>query len=183
MISPEGIDRPLYNSRIIKTFIELLKSQYSFIKINELLNYAGMESYQIEDEGHWFSQRQVNLFYYRLRDLTGNDNIAKEAGVFSVSPEAMGGVKKYLLGFVSPESAYSLIGSLTNKFIKSSHYKKKKISKNAIEIIVTPYEGVKEEHFQCENRFGYIEAISKLFNYKSPKVEHPECLFKGDRLC
>jgi HD-GYP domain-containing protein (c-di-GMP phosphodiesterase class II) len=49
--------------------------------------------------------------------------------------------------------------------------------------VATPYYGVKEELFQCKNRQGYLEAISRLFDYKLPKIEHPECLFKGGRVC
>jgi hypothetical protein len=50
------LNEPLYNSRIINNYIKLIKSQYSYINIAELLNQAGMELYQVEDEGHWFTQ-------------------------------------------------------------------------------------------------------------------------------
>ena len=183
MIKTEAIDKPLYNSRIINTFIKLIKRKYGFVNIDDLLNSAGMESYQIEDEGHWFTQRQVNFFYYKLTEITGNKNIAREAGIYSASPEALGGIGKYILGLVTPAKAYALVGKFTNKFTRSSRYESKEIGPNRVEILVTPDVGVKEERFQCENRLGYIEAISRLFEYKSPQIEHPECLFKGGSVC
>ncbi len=73
-------NKPLYNSRIIDTYIKLIKRKYSYINIDELLSYAGMELYQVSDEGHWFTQKQIDLFYDRLVYLTGNKDIAREAG-------------------------------------------------------------------------------------------------------
>ncbi len=77
-MKPEELqDEPLYNSRIVNNYIKLIKSQYSYINIEELLNYAGMELYQVEDEGHWFSQNQINKFHQRLKELTGNQGYCK----------------------------------------------------------------------------------------------------------
>ena len=54
---------------------------------------------------------------------------------------------------------------------------------NTVEIIVTPNPGTREEPYQCENRIGHWEALSTLFKLKPPKIEHPECLFKGGNTC
>jgi len=174
---------PLYGSRGINAYIELIKRKYSYININELLSYAKMEPYQIEDEGHMFTQKQINLFYERLVHLTGNQNIAREAGRYAASPESLGSLRRYILGLIGPFNAYELIGKYANKISISSVYESKIIGKNKVEIKVTPNEGVHEEHFQCENRLGYWDAISSAFNYKFPKIEHPECIFQGEKSC
>ena len=49
---------PLYNSRIIKNYVEYLKSYYPDIDIVSLLKYADIETYQLDDEGHWLTQEQ-----------------------------------------------------------------------------------------------------------------------------
>ncbi|MDD5067333.1 MAG: phosphohydrolase, partial [bacterium] len=103
-------NKPLYSSRIINTFIKLIKRKYNFININELLTYSKMEPYQIEDEGHWFSQQQIDLFYEKVTQLTGNKNLAREAGRYSVSPEAVGVMRSYILGLVGPTKAFEIIG-------------------------------------------------------------------------
>ncbi len=43
--------------------------------------------------------------------------------------------------------------------------------------------GVREREYQCENRMGFWEALTTAFNYELPKIEHPECVFKGGKLC
>jgi len=174
---------PLYNSRIINTYIKLIRSRYSYINIGELLSYAKMEPYQVEDEGHWFTQEQVNLFQERLKKLSGNEGIAREAGRYSASPDALGIMRPYVLGLVGPAKAYEIVGKIASNFTRSSSYESRLLAPNKIEITVTPNEGVSEELFQCENRAGYIEAIAMGFGYNPPQIEHPECIFKRGNVC
>ena len=61
---------PLYNSRIIKNYVEYLKSYYPDIDIASLLKYADIEAYQLDDEGHWLSQEQVDRFHEMLAEKT-----------------------------------------------------------------------------------------------------------------
>jgi signal transduction histidine kinase len=176
-------DRPLYSSRITNTYLKLIKRNYSYINVNELLRYAGIEPFQVEDEGHWFTQKQINRFHQRLQQLTGNVNISREAGLYAASPEVLGGIRQYILGLASMATAYRLAGKMSSKYSRSSTYQSRSIGPQQVEVLVTPNEGVREEPFQCENRMGYLEAIAKIFNYKLPKIEHPECMFRGARHC
>jgi HD-GYP domain-containing protein (c-di-GMP phosphodiesterase class II) len=176
-------NEPLYGSRGINAYIQLIKRDYAYININELLDYANMLPYEIEDEGHMFTQKQINRFYERLVFLSGNKNIAREAGRYAASPESLGSLRRYILGLIGPFNAYELIGKYANKISMSSVYESKIIGKNKVEITVTPRKGIEEEPFQCENRLGYWDAISTAFNYKFPKIEHPECIFQGGGSC
>lgn len=176
-------DTPLYGSIGVDTYLRLIRSRYSYINVSELLRHAKMESYQVEDDGHLFTQEQINLFHEKLEQLTGNKEIAREAGQYAASPDALGFFRKYMLGLVGPANAYELVGKYAGKISRSSAYEAKKTGRNSVEITVTPHEGVQEEPFQCKNRLGYWDAISMGFKYKLPKIEHPECLFKGDKVC
>jgi HD-GYP domain-containing protein (c-di-GMP phosphodiesterase class II) len=182
-VNDPQLDVPLYNSRILYSYLMLIKSQYSYLSVDELLKYAGIENYQVEDEGHWFTQNQINLFQQLLREKTGNRNIAREAGKFASSPGALGMMRRYVLGLIGPENAYELIGKYASKLTRSSKYSVNTIGSNKVEIQVTPNHGIKEEPYQCENRQGFWEGISVLFNYKLPQIEHPECIFKGGKSC
>jgi len=74
------------NIGIINSLIRLIKTQYSCIDISNLLKKADMEPHQVSDEGHWFAQKQADMFYEHLRNLTGNDNIARDAERYAASP-------------------------------------------------------------------------------------------------
>jgi HD-GYP domain-containing protein (c-di-GMP phosphodiesterase class II) len=183
MKSEELLNEPLYNSRIINNYIRLIRNQYSYINIDELLKHSGMEIYQVEDEGHWFTQNQIDKFQERLKEVTGNKNIAREAGRFAAAPGALGIMRHHVLGLIGPEYAYELIGNYASKFTRSTDFISKKLGPNKVEITVTPKTGVREGVYQCENRFGFWEAITTAFNYELPRIEHPECIFKNGKSC
>jgi len=173
----------LYNSRIIDNYIKLIKARYPYINVDELLQFAGMESYQVADEGSWFTQSQINKFQEKLSQLTDKKDIAREAGAYAASPDALGFMRRYILGLIGPQNAYELVGKYASRFTKSATFTSKRVAPDKVEIIVKPNEGVQERPFQCENRFGYWEAISKIFNYKIKAITHPECIFKGGEVC
>jgi HD-GYP domain-containing protein (c-di-GMP phosphodiesterase class II) len=174
---------PLYNSRIIDTYIRLIKKKYSYVNIGDLLRSSKMEPYEVADQGHWFNQEQVDLFYERLVKVTGNEQIAREAGRFAAAPDSIGVMRQYILGLGSPAKAYELIGETIQNFTRSSRYESRRLASNKVENIVTPEMGVCEKPFQCENRIGFMEAIASVFNNKLLHIEHPECLFRNGNVC
>ena len=54
MITTEETVQAPYNSRIIDIYLRLIRKKYPDVDIHALLDYAGMELYQVEDQGHWF---------------------------------------------------------------------------------------------------------------------------------
>lgn len=173
---------PLYNSRIINSYLGLLKKKYPQVDLKELLHHAEIMSYEVTDEGHWFTQRQVDRFHEKATQLVGAD-ISREAGRYSASSEALGLMGNYMLGLIGPANAFSVIDKATTNFTRSSRYASKKIADNKVEITVTPKQGVEEKSYQCQNRTGFFEAILMIFNYDVPEIEHPECLFEGGACC
>lgn len=173
----------LYNSRIINTYIKYIKKCYEHVNIDELYQYAHMEPYEVADQNHWFTQEQINLFHEKLTQLSGEINIAREAGRYAASAESIGIMKQYILGMVNPAEAFLLVSKIAPQFSRSAKYEAKKIGPEKIEIIVTPNQGVQEKPFQCENRIGQFEAVGLLFNSSIPKIDHSECLFKGGACC
>jgi len=183
MLDKYDENKPLYGSRGIYVYLKLIKQKYSHVNIEVLLKYAEMEPYQIEDKGHFFSQRQINRFYEKLVELTENRKIAREAGRFASSPGLENLLGRSVVSLISPVKYYELIGKYARAITRSSKYQATILSPNKVEIIVTPYPGTKEEPFQCENRMGYWEATSTWFKLKPPVISHPECIFNGDKVC
>jgi HD-GYP domain-containing protein (c-di-GMP phosphodiesterase class II) len=178
-----GPNDKLYNSRITATYIKFLRKHYSHVSIHDILSYAGMESYQVDDESCWFTQAQVDRFNERVVKKTGNHDIAREVGRFGLSVDSIGFVKSYILGRVSIGKTYEMIAQITPKFAKSCTYESARLGPNKIRIVVRPRPGMNEKPYQCQNRMGYIEAGSALFHHKFPEIEHTKCVFKGDECC
>ena len=66
-----------YNSRIIQVWVRFLEQQYPNVDVNDVLDFAGMKMYEVQDDGHWFSQAQVDRFYEKTLSLTENPAIAR----------------------------------------------------------------------------------------------------------
>lgn len=173
----------LYNSRIIDTYLKLLERRYPGADISALLKTSGMTLSEIRDEGQWFSQGQVNTFYNCLERLTLNPQIAREAGRFAVSANALGIFRQYMLSAFGPTAMFQMIGRLSSKLTRSADFTSRKLSENSVEIVVKPRPGCEEEPFQCENRIGFFEAGVMMFNHNLPGISHPECIFRGDPVC
>jgi|GEM_PF-719464 len=183
MAPPQKTDGSLYNSRIIKIFLEYLEKHYPDVDIDSILRYGGMTKYQAGDQGHWFSQRQVDRFYEILVAKTGNPNIAREAGRYAASSKASGAAKQYVLGLMSPTSLYLLMEKVYAIMSRGATIKVKKLRPNKVEIVSIPKPGVNEKPYQCENRMGTFESLGKLFTKRFAEIEHPSCFHKGDDCC
>ena len=173
----------LYNSKIIKIYMEYLHKYHPGTDVDSVLDYAGIARYEVEDSSHWFSQRQVDRFYEILVGKTNSLNIAREAGRYAASSEGLGTVKQYALGLMSLPTIYLLMGRLYPIMSRGSTVKAKKLGSNKIEIISTPKAGVNEKPYQCENRIGTFEALGKWFTDQYASLEHPGCIHTGDECC
>ncbi len=175
---------PLYNIRIAKTYIEYTKKFYPEVDTSNLLEYAGITTYQLEDDGHWITQNQADLFNEILVRETGNPNIAREVGRYSTGSNAAGAVYQYTRGFVTPAAAYMVMGKLLYPQVsRSCTTQTKNLGNNKIEVVVTENKGVKEKPYQCENRMGTFEAVAKLFTGNFATIEHPSCMHKDGSEC
>jgi class 3 adenylate cyclase/putative methionine-R-sulfoxide reductase with GAF domain len=182
--SSNKIDNPLYNSRLIKSYVVYMKEFYPEIKIDPILNHAYINKYELDDQGHWFSQWQVDRFHEALSRKTKNPNLPREVGRYMASSSVLTGpFKQYIMGFMTPSAAYWVLEKIVPHLSRAFTLETKKIGSNKLEVLVKPKPGVIEKHYQCENRCGQFEAIAKVFTDKYAIIDHPTCIHKGGDVC
>ncbi|MGD2271636.1 MAG: ATP-binding protein [Desulfobacterales bacterium] len=174
---------PLYNSRIINTYVEYLNKVYPDVGVDQILKAADMSVGEIEDPGQWFSQNQIDRFHAMAVKLTGNKRLARNAGRYTVSTKRIGAPKQYALGLMNLSSVYLMMGKLSSLLTRGATARAKKIGPDAVEIVSTPTPGTHESPHQCENRIGCLESVAKLFTKKLASIEHPDCFHKGAGFC
>ena len=174
---------PLYNSRITKNYLEYLEHFHLDVDLEAIFAYAGMSRFEVDDPGHWFSQRQVDRFHERLVAETANPNISRNVGMYFSSSEGLGAVKQYTLGLLNLTSVYVLMGRVYPMMSRAADVSTNKLSTNSVEIISTPKPDVREKPYQCENRLGTFESLANWFTKGYAKIDHPECLHKGGKTC
>jgi hypothetical protein len=151
-------DESLYSSRLTKNYIEYVKEFYPHLDIDPILKYAGIKSYEIEDQGHWFSQRQVDRFHKILSSKTGDPDLPRKVGRYAVSSQASGTIRQYALGFTTPASAYRMLERLSSNLSRAFTLKVKQITRNKVEVTIKPKPGVQEKPYQCS---AYISSPGK----------------------
>jgi HD-GYP domain-containing protein (c-di-GMP phosphodiesterase class II) len=174
---------PPYNSRNIQVKVRLIEKNYPHLDVERVLDHAGMKRYEVEDDGHWFTQAQIDRFEEMAVRLTGNASIAREAGRFSTSVESHSRIRSYLIGLLGPLSAYKMLGKAGSLVTRATTFVINALSPHSVEVICTPVEGVVEKAYQCENRLGILESIAFTFTGRLPRVDHPECTMRGDSRC
>jgi hypothetical protein len=137
----------------------------------------------VEDPGHWFTQRQTDNLHEIIVARTGNPNISREAGRFTVSSERVGAAKQYALGSISLASIYMKTGKLAAAMSRGAVMTTQKLGPNKVEIVARPTPGTIEKPHQCQNRIGTLEGVAKLVTKKFAEIEHPACIHKGDECC
>jgi PAS domain S-box-containing protein len=173
----------LYNSRITKTYLEYLKKNYPHLSHGALLEEAGLALHEVSDPSRWFSQAQVERFHEAAVRMTGNPQVPREAGRYSMSAEALGRLKQFAVGLMGPESLYLMIEKIYPLMSRGAAVKARKLGPNRIEIVATPKPNTQEKPFQCENRMGSFESLAMLFTKEYARVEHPTCYHRSDEHC
>lgn len=173
----------LYNSRIIRIYLDYLKKYYPDIDRGSLLQASDMTFYEVEDQAHWFSQNQVDLFQKNLIRMSGEPNIARKAGQYATSTQAGGTLRQYAIGLLNVTTIYRMVGKVYGMMSRGAKVKARKMGPRQVEIIATPELGVDEKPYQCANRMGMFESAAMLFTKEFAKIEHPECYHKGDKYC
>ncbi|MGC9324625.1 MAG: hybrid sensor histidine kinase/response regulator [Desulfomonilia bacterium] len=173
----------LYNIRIIKTYLEFIKHRYPDLDIDALLSHAGLSRSELDDEGYWYTQDQANRFHEMLQRMAGQSNIAREAGRYAAVSASYGTIRRYIFGFMNPTMAYELMARIGSKLTKGTEITINKLASNKVEAIFDINPGVNEKPYQCENRYGMMEAMSKVFTGEYATVEHLECIHKGATRC
>lgn len=176
-------DTPLYNSRIIRCYVEYLSKHYPDVDTDEVLEYAGISRFELNDQGHWFNQGQSDRFNKIAVAKTVNPGLAREAGRYALSSEAFGRVKQYLLSLMGPSMIYLLSGKIYPLVSRGATAVARRLGPNKVEVVSTPSPGVNEKPYQCENRTGSLESVAKLYTSKFAKIEHPSCFHRGDPNC
>jgi len=174
---------PLFNSKVIKIYLEFIAEHYPEIDINQVFEYSGITPHEINESSHWFNESQIDRFYIFLLEKIGNQNLARDVGRYIVSARVMGTLKKFVMGLMDTVSIYMQIEKAYKILNKAADVNVRKLGKNKIEIITTPKPGTEEKPYMCQNRTGIFEALATIFTNKFANIEEISCVHKGGSCC
>jgi hypothetical protein len=172
---------PLYNIRLLRSYIDYVYVNYPDVDIDKILKYAGVTKFQYNDYGYWCNQQQMNRLQEILLEETANKNISRDTGRNLVNTQNI--IAQYIFGFINPANLTRQIEKVYKKISRGAIIQIKYLGNNRHELITTPLPGVKEELYQCKNRIGSLEGLLKLFLHEYPRIDHPECYHRDANYC
>ncbi len=177
------VNRPLYNSRLMKLCLDYFSKQYPGIDVDLIINRTGIKIYEIEDPGHWFSQKQTDDIFYILAELSKDDEFYREAGRFIALSDALGTMKQFMLGLISPLPLYGSMDTVYAKMSRGIYITTNKVSDSEINLTATSSKDADTKKYQCEVTIGVLEALPLLFASDYATVTHDKCIHNGDDEC
>jgi len=174
---------PLYNSGIIGNYINYLESHHVDLDTGDLLHRSGLTRFDINDEGHFLNQEQINRFHHCLDEVLKDPKISYKVGQHALYMKSTGTIKRYGLQFLTPGAMYRAVDRLYPKWSRGHVCKTTLTGKGRVDVVVSVRPGVREERFQCENRQGIFEAIGNILTSQPAQVNHPTCMHRGDDAC
>ena len=181
--SPFDSQTPLYNSGILGNYINYIQAQNLDVDIDALLNCAGITRFDLNDEGHFFTQEQINAFHQCLNNNLSDPDIAYKVGQHALYMKSTGTVMQYGMQFITPQTMYKALDRIYSKWSRGHLCQTTIVGKSQAEVVIQVREGVEEERFQCRNRQGILETIAKVQTGQPAQVHHPQCMHQGDDIC
>ena len=173
----------LYNSRILRIYLDYLAAHHPDVDVDALLGFAGLDRTLVNDPAVWLTQPQVDRFNAWLAEHLGDPDIARKAGRHGASSAGLGMVREVILSLMDPALAYLLMGRIYPMMSRGATARARRVGPSEVEITTVPAEAAVEKPYQCSNRWGSFESIAQIFTGSLATVEHPQCVHRGDRAC
>jgi len=173
---------PLYKSSIVANYVNYLKSRGD-VDIDDLLRCCELDLIDINEEGYFLSQEQINKFHRCLDERLNDPEISYKVGLHALKMKSTGTVMQYGLQFITPAAMYKAVDRIYPNWARGHVSRTRIAGKNRARISVSVRQGLHEKPFQCENRRGIFEAIGKIHTGRPATVTHPTCIHRGDATC
>jgi class 3 adenylate cyclase len=175
----------LFHSRIFRIYLEYLRISLGWTerRIDSFLEEIGITRERLEDESSWFDVEFADDFYLRLRDLTGDADLAYHAGIFIHRKTASPIFHQLLRGLLDVTFVYRLVAKFSAYFSKAAQFSVVSVGTNSAQIDVVPVKGFEERPYMCENRRGMLSGVPLVFGLEAAQILESECIHRGGHKC
>lgn len=171
----------IYSNKIWLTYLVFLDKHYGKSLTDKILLESGTDRIALVESGGFKSAEFSETFSENAIKYTGNKHIAYLVGRSCM--DSLGKVEGMVLGLTSPSVFMKLLAKIEGQVALNTIINSERLGKNQYRVKATFKNGFQESIHACQNRLGCYEALSTVFGLPHSKVEHPLCVFKGDKAC
>ncbi len=142
-----------------------------------------VEAY-LTDEHNWISQEVCSRMFARVREYTGNADVARLIGHQSIVERRFGYVENILIkAFGHPYFSIIRAPAINDKFNKTKRVEIVRADWNHAVIRLHWYEGLGSTRDICLYNRGIYEAIPSIWNLPFARSTEHSCVFEGGEYC
>jgi signal transduction histidine kinase len=168
-----------------RAMLEIATQELGQPAVSGLVRELGVTLEELADPNGWFSlefaEALIGAIDVRIKDPTWFDRAMR----LGVTAKYLGMLYPLFRAFGTPAFTYKQTVSIVQRLNKTMSWKLEALEDNFARFRVTPAPGITRERsiYMCRVRLVQAEALSTLFDLPPARVEHPECLHRGDDCC
>lgn len=181
-IDPEFLI-PHYSTKLIKGYYNFLVDHFSKDIFYEICEELKVPPEFLMADNNWFSHSFYLQFLKKVKDRTGDPDIAENVGRTLLSSENINPFEVALLKIMFPFVFYLSIPFSASKVNRRSRYKILKFFPGKFVFQIISEKNTLHDPDTCRNACGAFKAPQEFFGLDSLNVIHDECVHKGAERC
>lgn len=172
---------PVYSNRLTKGVVDFIDAHFGKALTDEVLARVGLDRFKLNDMSGYGSQEETHVLMLAAMELTGEKRLAYMVG--KDMPRSLGKLGGYIIGGTSPAFFMKALSQIEQRIAKKTLNRTEQIGPGKYRVEITFREGFREHWYVCENRIGCYEGAPLIFGLPYAKVDHPQCLHRGEGNC
>jgi hypothetical protein len=178
---PDHADDKVFSNKLLWGYVKFLDSRLGKVATDEVLKRIGLDRIALSDVDAYSTQQQSRSLTYATMELTGEKRVSYLIG--RDLPNIIGVVNGFVAGVTSPAFFMKSAGAIEMRLARKTINTTTRTGKNRFRVEISYRDGFEADAFMCENRIGCFESAPLFFGLPYAKVEHPQCLHRGEGNC
>lgn len=174
---------PHLKSQLLWPLLEIYKERTSEQGLERLVARLGTTLEVLRDPDRWFS---AELFHRMMREIEidlNEPDLGYRAGRDLNRPGMMGAERYLTAGLASPMVAYTSIAKVGARMNRIVSWKVRTLGRGHVRVTAHLTDNALDSQGFCRNRLGVLESVPEAFFLPPARVDHPECIHRGDPDC
>ncbi len=154
--------------------------QHGRKELTRISEIAAIDPDALDGTSHWVSLEQFETLLEEVRAVVDSDEDFKHACAYDFAKHQ--GPARFLVGAMSPSSAYSLGGRTTHLISTIGDFEAKSLGAGLMRMTYTSRKP-ESTRLMCLSRQAQMQAIPTMWKLPPAHVEEHRCMTRGDACC
>ena len=174
---------PHLKGQLLWPLLQIYEERTSAAALERLAERLGTSLDVLRDPDRWFSAELFHLATREIEADLGATDLGYRSGRDLNRPGMMGAERYLTAGLASPMVAYMSIAQLGSRMNRVAGWTVRALGRSHVRITARLTDNALDSLSFCRNRLGVLESVPEAFFLPPARVEHAECIHRGDPDC